>query len=393
MDWPRIALAFALPSIIALATFIVLAVQILLLLFFETRIASAVLDKKPLDFILAMFAVSLSSQYVREIAGPLLAAFYPEDARESTEQSFVFGIAAVSIFHSLVAFHYSISRVTAFKRRSLLVFPEEVYEKDPATVRQLWIKIFCLIGLTSMVLAAVFHSSMYSLTGLHAWSANANVTVLYLLGMAVVAYCMQPIREAILRFPSSLVLIAKINQIIAQNAKPIEVRRSLSTRKSDPISWARKELLHVSRMLERLARQEDSVSGPDAPHPIAAIYRATADEVRQYCSSPKSIEGAIPATLITTLKMTQGFMITGDATWRKQLIKRLQVFDEDGAPRTLKTAPAAGTTLRTATSGARLLDRSLVWLQSRWAAILAVIAIIAFAFGAIDIETLLGVSA
>lgn len=336
--------------------------------------------------------VGLSSQYVRGIAAPLLAALYPEDAREATEQSFVFGIAAVSILHSLVAFHYSISRVTTFKRRSLLVFPEAVYEKDPVAVRQLWIKIFCLVGLTSMVLAAGFHSSLYAVSGLRGWTSRADVTVLYTLGLALVAFSMQPIRNAILRFPSSLVLIAKLNQIMAQNAKPVEVRRSLSARRSDPISWARKELLHVSRMLERLARQEDSVSGPDAPHPIAAIYRAVADEIRQYCSSPKSIEGAIPATLITTLRMTQGFMITGDAAWRKQLIKRLEVFDADGAPRALKTAPAAGTTLRTATSGARILDRSLVWLQSRWAAIVVVIAVIALLFGAIDVETLLGVS-
>lgn len=36
-------------------------------------------------------------------------------------------------------------------------------------------------------------------------------------------------------------------------------------RKSDQISWARRELMHVSRMLERLARQEDAVTGPDVP--------------------------------------------------------------------------------------------------------------------------------
>ncbi|WP_328476859.1 hypothetical protein OHA21_23015 [Actinoplanes sp. NBC_00393] len=373
-------------------TFTVLAVQLLFLLFFETRIASGVLEKKFSDGLFATLTVAVATQYVTGVAAPLLAAWYPDHLQESAKLWIIAFIAGFSFLHTTVVFHYSITHVTKFKGRSLLVFPQAVYEKDPASVRRVWIRIFNLIGLTSMVLVSAVHA--YAFFGVSVTDSNwdATRTLSYLLGLTLVFFSAQPIRNAILRFPSSLVLTAKLNEIMAKNAKSAEFRRSLSTRKSDPISWARKELVSVSRMLERMARREDSVSGPDAPHPIAAIYRAVADEVRQYCSSPKSIEGAIPATLVTTLKMTEGLMITGDATWRRQLIKRLKVFNADETPRALKTAPAPASTLRAVTNGARLLDRSLVWVQSRWTAIVAVVAVIALLLGAINVEQLLGVA-
>src|SRR4051812_25440750 len=104
---------------------------------------------------------------------------------------------------------------------------------------------------------------------------------------------------------------------MAQNAKPHDVRRSLSPRKSDPIGWARRELIQMTRMLERLARREDSIAGADMRHPVAAIYRAVADAIRPFCNSPQSLEGSIPSNLITTLKATEGFIVAGDGASRR----------------------------------------------------------------------------
>lgn len=389
MEWSRVLLAFALPVVLWALTFFLLAIQLLFLLFFETRITSSLIDKKFLDGLLATFIVAATSQYDRGVVAPLLASFYPKDLQEDVRHWILFTLGGMSLLMTGVAFHYSITHVTSFKGRSLLIFPSAVYEKDPPAVRKLWLRIFNLINLTSMVYFSVVHVYLFSLARVVGKVNNAGIYLAYIAGASMVLFAAQPIRSAILRFPSNLVLVAKVNQILAQNAKPLEVRRSLSTRKSDPVSWARRELLHVSRMLERLARQEDSVSGPGVPHPLAAIYRAVADEIRQYCGSPESLEGSLPSKLISTLKQTQGIMITGDSAWRKQLVKRLNVFDANKKPRVLATAPAPASAVQIFRLGGRYADLTLVWIKNRWPALIIVIGVVAFFLGSLDLKSLL----
>jgi hypothetical protein len=393
MDWSRIAVAWLLPVVVWLLTFVILAIQMAFLLVFETRISSGILDRKFSDFLLATLAAAIASQYDQYVAAPLLASFYPAHSGGLARQLALLFVAAISIIHAGASFHYSISHVTKFKGRSLLVFQPQIYEKEPASVRRLWIRIFNLIGLTSMALVALGHVYIFTATIDFKKLDSVPALFAYAVGLAVATLAAQSVRSVILRFPSSIVLVAKLNQIMAQNAKPREDQRSLSSRKSDQISWARRELLQVSRMLERLARQEDAVSGRDARHPIAAIYRAVADEIRLYCGSPKSLDGPLPNPLITTLRATQGFMITGDTGWRKQIVKRLTVFDEDGNPRPLKTTPAGRDATRVVRVGGQIIDRSLAWVQRRWSAIAIVVAAIAVLLGLLDVKSLISLAA
>ena len=390
VDWSLIVLALALPVLIWLLTFGILAVQIAFLLIFETRIASGVLDKKFLDYALAVLTAALASQYDQHVAVPLLSSLYPKGEVQGFVLFFIVGLSAL---HAGVAFHYSMSHVTRFSGRSLLVFQRQVYENEPTSVRCLWIRIFNLVGLTSVALVALAHVYIFTATlDLNKLDSLA-VLIAYAAGLAIAGLVTFQTRKFILRFPSSLVLVAKLNQIVAQNAKPRERQRLLSLRKSDQISWARQELLQVSRILERLARQEDAVSGHDAQHPVAAIYRAVADEIRLYCGSPKSLDGPLPGPLVTILKATQGFIITGNAVWRRQIVKRLRVFDEHGKPRPLATAPARRDAIRVVRVSGRLIDRSLAWIQRRWSAMAIVIAVVAVILGNLDIETLVGLAA
>lgn len=370
-----------------------MAIQMAFLLFFETRIASGILDKRISDYAFAVLAVALAAQYDQHVAAPLLASFYPEHPETMVQQYFLFAIAGLSILHAGVAFHYSVSHVTKFKGRSLLVFQPQVYEREPVAVRRIWIRIYNLIGLTSMAVVALVHVYVFTSTLDFGKIDSAPVFSAYLVGLVATASITFIVRSLILRFPSDVVLVAKLNQIMAQNAKSREDQRSLSSRKSDPISWARRELLRVSRLLDRLARQEDAVSGKDAPHPIAAIYRAVADDIRRHCGSPKSLDGPLPSPLITTLRATQGFMITGNAAWRRQIVRRLNVFDKDGKPRPLETTPAGPDVAHVVRLAGQLVDRSLAWVQRRWSAIAIVIAAIAVLLGLLDLETLIGLAA
>lgn len=313
--------------------------------------------------------------------------------QDSARDNFVVVLAGYSLLSAIVTFHYSISHVTKFKGRSLLVFPQAVYDKDPTSVRRLWIRIFNLIGLTSMVLLAVICVYLWSYSIARASTdAKPVVTLPFMLGVIVVGLIAQPARNLILRYPCNLVVVAKLNQVIAQNAKPREARRRLSPRRSDPLSWARKELIHIARILERLAKREDSRYGVGTSHPAAAIYRAVADHIRQYCKSPKSLEDSLPSNLISTLMATEGFVITGDSVWRKQLVRRLNVFDSDGSPRLLATVPTTGGAMSTVRTAARYVDLALLWLQNRWQAIVIVLAIGAFLLGALNLDSLLGVA-
>jgi len=392
VDWSRIILALALPVLIWLLTFGILAVQMAFLLLFETRIASGIIDKKFLDYVLATLTVALASQYDQHVAAPLLSSFYPELPKGEVRVLVFLVIGGLSALHVGVAFHYSVSHITKFSGRSLLVFQRQVYEKEPTSVRRLWIRIFNLIGLTSMALVALGHVYIFTATLDFNKLDSLPVLIAYAAGLAIAGFTTFQMRKFILRFPSNLVLVAKLNQIMAQNAKPRERQRSLAPRKSDQISWARQELLRVSRMLERLARQEDAVSGRDAQHPVAAIYRAVADEIRLYCGSPKSLDGPLPGPLVTTLRATQGFIITGDAAWRRKIVKRLRVFDEHGKPRPLDTEPVRRNAIRVVRASGRLIDRGLAWIQQRWSAIAIVIAAVAVILGILDIETLLGLA-
>ncbi|MFG2010851.1 hypothetical protein ACGFNF_17450 [Micromonospora sp. NPDC048868] len=392
MDWSRIIIALVLPVLIWLLTFGILAAQMAFLLVFETRIASGIIDKKHLDYALATLTAALASQYDQHVAAPLISSFYPESLKEEVRGAALLVIGGLSVLHVGVAFHYSISHVTRFSGRSLLVFQQQVYEKDPTSVRLLWIRIFNLIGLTSMALVALAHVYVFTATLDFNKLDSLPIFVAYVAGLSIAGFTTFQARKLILHFPSNLVLVAKLNQIMAQNAKPRERQRSLSPRKSDQIGWARQELLHVSRMLERLARQEDAVSGHDVQHPIAAIYRAVADDIRLYWGSPKSLNGPLPGPLVTTLRATQGFIITGDATWRRHIVRRLSVFDEDGKPRPLATAPAGRNAIRVVRVSGRLIDLSLAWIQQRWSAIAIVIAAVAVILGVLDLETLIGLA-
>ena len=389
VDWSRILAAFVLPLALWTLTFALLAIQLIFLFFFETRIASGLIEKKLLPGAAAILVVAATSQYDRGIAAPLLASFYPREMREQAQSWILFAFVAFSILMTGVAFHYSITHVTTFKGHSLLIFPPSVYQADPAAVRRLWIQIFNLVCLTSMVLVALLHVYLFSFARVFGKVNDAEVILAYIAGLFLVGVTAQPLRNTILRFPSNLVLIAKVNQILAQNAKSADVRRSLSARKSDPNSWARREPLYVSRMLERLARREDSVSGPDARHPLAAIYRAVADNIRQYCGSPKSLEGSLPSTLVSTLETTQGVMITGESVWRKQLVKRLRVFDANGKPRPLATAATPSGATNAIRIAGRQGDRVLVWIKDRWPAIVIVVGIVLAFMGVLDVKSLL----
>ncbi|MGC5032199.1 hypothetical protein [Micromonospora sp. DT229] len=388
MDWPRVLLAFVSPFGIWLLSLALLAGQLLFLLFVETRLASGIIDRKLSDYLLAIFGIGALIQYDGSIALPLVTSIYPEHLREEVRESAIALLGGLSLFSMATAFHYSISHVTKFRGRSLLVFPADIYKKDPVGVRKLWIKIFNLIGLTSVTIIAMAHVSIYFVLCL-AGEAEAEITLSFMLGLLGVAFITEPARNLILRYPSSLVAISKINQVIAQNAKPSEARRALSKRKSDPIGWARAELLLVAHILDRMARREDSLAGPGNSHPVAAIYRAVADHIRLYCSSARSLEAQVPATTISTLKATAGFMISGDNMWRKQLVKRLNIFRADGSPRPLATGPAAGGAARRVRAVARYADLSLTWLQSRWQALVVVLAVIAIIFGQLSFESLL----
>ncbi|RUL90964.1 hypothetical protein [Verrucosispora sp. FIM060022] len=392
MDWSKIVLALILPVLVWLLTFGIFAVQMAFLVVFETRIASGIIDKKYFDYVLAAVIAGLASHYDQHFAAPLLSSLYPQFPEEEVRGVVLFFIGGFSALHAGVAFHYSLLHVTRFSGRSMLVFQQQVYEKDPRTVRLLWIRILNLIGLTSVALIALAHVYIYTaVRGLN--NLDSPLVVAYTAGLVAAGFATIQMRKLILHFPSTLVLVAKLNQIMAQNAKPREQQRSLSPRKSDQIGWARRELLHVSRMLERLARQEDAVSGPDVQHPIAAIYRAVADEIRLYCRSPKSLDGPLPGSLVTTLRATQGFIITGDATWRRHIVRRLSVFDEHGKPRPLSTTSAERSTIRFVRVSGRLIDLSLAWIQQRWLAIAVVIAAVAVILGGLDIETLIGLAA
>ncbi|MFI5925066.1 hypothetical protein ACIA3K_03695 [Micromonospora sp. NPDC051543] len=391
MEWPRIALFFLLPIGLWLLTLTLLAVQILYLLFFETRVASGIIDKKDSDYFIAPLGIAVLFYYDQSIVVPLITSIYPEDTQVGARYTSTVLLAGISLLSAATAFHYSISHVTKFKGRSLLVFPQAVYEKDPISVRKAWMKIFNLIGLTSMVVVAMTHVWAYFLVCI-APRKDPFVTLPFILGLGVVTLLTGPLRKIILRYPSSLVATSKINLVIAQSAKPPEVRRFLSQRKSDPISWARGELIQIARILDRMARQEESQFGTDTNHPVAAIYRAVADHIRVYCNSAKSLEGSIPAGMILTLKATEGLMLTGDSIWRKQLTKRLSIFQADGTPRPLTTAPTAGGAARTVRAAARYVDLSLVWLQSRWQALAIALALVAFILGQLDLKSLLAIA-
>jgi hypothetical protein len=390
MEWSRFAVVFMLPFALWLLTFAVLAIQILFLLFFETRVASGILDRKFSDYALAALGVAALLQYDQVIALPLMTSVYPEQMRSGAREILVVFLAGFSMLSAGIAFHFSISHVTRFKGRSLLVFPQDVYEKDPISVRQLWIKIFNLIGLTSMVIVALIHVWVFFFVRILG-KVDGPVVLSFILGLGIAGFLAQPARSLILRYPSDIVVMAKLNQVIAQSAKPPEVRRSLSPRKSDPIGWARGELIHIARILERLARREDSRFGAGISDPVAVIYRAVADHIKTYCSSPKSLKGSVPASLISTLKATEGFMITGDNAWRGQLVRRMNISQGDGVARADSAAPAAGSAMRIIRVAARYADLALIWLQNRWQAIVIALAVAAFLFGALDLKSLLGV--
>ncbi|WP_141910636.1 hypothetical protein [Micromonospora sp. A202] len=391
VEWSRIVLALLLPIGLWLLTLALLAGQILYLLFFETRIASGIIERRTSDHLTATLGIAVLYYYDISIFIPVMTGIYPKGAQIGARYTFIIVLAGISLLSAATAFHYSISPITKFKGRSLLVFPPAIYDKDPISVRGAWIKIFNLIGLTSMVVVAMIHVWVYFIACILP-KRDPALTLPFIAGLGVVVFLTGPLRNLILRYPSSLVATSKINQVVAQSAKAPEVRRSLSRRKSDPISWARGELLQIARILERMARQEDSQFGVNTNHPVAAIYRAVADHIRIYCNSAKSLESSVPSSMILTLKATEGLMITGDSASRKQLIRRLNVFEADGTPRALVTAPTSGSAARTVRTAARYADLSLVWLQSRWQAIAIALAVVAFLLGQLDLKSLLAVA-
>ncbi|MFI5843907.1 hypothetical protein ACIA8K_29835 [Catenuloplanes sp. NPDC051500] len=389
MNLTQIVLAAALPVGVWLATIVILALQIPYLVFIELRTISTFVENKSNGSMLAVFGIALLASYDYAIAAPVLARMHHSVAHGVAEMCALVFLALYGIGGLAFTFHYSISGVVQFGRSTLLMFPKVVYGRDKIAVTRWWIKIFNATGLILLTVFSLLNVWIFLFTSvlgrMHQYAVLA-----YMVGLGVVTIAFRSLWKVVLRYPTRLSLIAGLNRIIARNAQSAEFRRARSERSHDPLGWARSDLIRISRILDVLAARDDRRVGGSANNPTSAIYRAMAHDVRQYCGSPGSAaDSTVPARLITKLRDVEGWIIAGNAGQQKQLIRKLDVFLADGTPR----VPPNGRLMSVGvTTAFRFFDVFLEWVQKRWQAIAVVLAVIAFLFGVLDLQTLLGIA-
>jgi hypothetical protein len=146
--------AFFAPMLIWLGSLLLLAGQLGILHFVETRVVVGILDRKLVTYFIATFGFGALYYYITRFAAPLIAALFPEHSKNAeTTASVMLGAWALAC--TGIAFHYSMD-VSKFGGRRLLRFPKSIYESDPIIVRHLWIKLFNVVNFTPHAISHAF---------------------------------------------------------------------------------------------------------------------------------------------------------------------------------------------------------------------------------------------
>jgi hypothetical protein len=80
----------------------------------------------------------------------------------------------------------------------------------------------------------------------------------------------------------------------------------------------------------------------------------------------------------TTLLLVESMLATGDNKARDRLLRELNIFDQDGTPRPLRTAPPTGRASKLARAVVSSIDRINTSVQASWKTVAIAIALLAF---------------
>ncbi|MBB5115453.1 hypothetical protein FHU28_005292 [Micromonospora echinospora] len=389
----RAVLLLLAPLLIWLLSLVLLMAHLGILYFVQTRIVRGILDGKQLSLLSAMLGIAAVWEYDRKVVAPVLSAMVEPGVRHVAELWIIGILASLSLLIMGLTFHYSMTGVTKFNGRSSLIFPKPIYRNNPQVVRHLWIRLFTLNTATTFCVFALLPCHlMLAARGSSSDTPDVEAVWIFLAGLAIAAVVATWARELILNYPSQAALLAKVNYLVSANSKSQEHRISISRRKSDPFGWGRSEMIRVARILERLARRVDSGAGLGSHHPLAALYKAAADHMRRYCASPASLNSTLPFSMVAILISIEAVSISDSPTWRNYLTRHLDVFDEEGKPRALQTAPYPGRFKQSLIEFGRLVNQVNLFVQDSWKTIVIVLALAAFAFGKLSLDSLVGIA-